>query len=145
MNMKRIMKKAHKIAKELVGDYAARMSFALKAAWAEFKNRNATVVKSVKYYAYKNCGYGCFETVKNSYNASTKTIDVIVPADEKKMFSVMIEKNFNYDCGIRLYDEIIRAVETTTTISAAISKVRMIGVNNQFDIPRIFKMLGYAE
>lgn len=35
--MKQIMKRAHEIAKELEGDYMARMSIALRMAWAEFR------------------------------------------------------------------------------------------------------------
>ena len=35
--MKQIMKRAHEIAKELEGDYMARMSIALRTAWAEAK------------------------------------------------------------------------------------------------------------
>lgn len=35
--LKQIMKRAHEIAKKLVGDYAARLKYALKKAWAEYK------------------------------------------------------------------------------------------------------------
>ena len=144
MNMKRIMKKAHKIAKELIGDYAARMSAALKMAWAEFKNRDAETVKTVRYYDYKNSGYGCFKTVQNSYNASKKTIDIIVPADEKKMLVKMIEYKFHGLDGAIIYDEIKQAVSTCETIEEARIKVTLLGINCHYDIPDIFKMLGYV-
>ena len=35
--MKKIMKRAHEIAKTMAGDYLARMSYALRQAWAEAK------------------------------------------------------------------------------------------------------------
>ena len=36
-NVKEIMKKAHTMAKTMVGDYVARLSFALRAVWKEIK------------------------------------------------------------------------------------------------------------
>lgn len=38
MNKSNLMSKAHSIAKTLIGDYAARLSLALKMVWAEIKN-----------------------------------------------------------------------------------------------------------
>ena len=49
-NVKDIMKRAHEIAKALVGDYAAKMSMAMKQAWAEAKKATAKTGKTVEEY-----------------------------------------------------------------------------------------------
>ncbi len=46
--LREIMVKAHKIAKKLKGDYQARLSYALKVAWAEYRGgKNVALVKLV--------------------------------------------------------------------------------------------------
>ena len=47
INRKEIMKRAHEIAKTLVGDWYARLALALRQAWKEAK----TVVETVKIFA----------------------------------------------------------------------------------------------
>ncbi len=42
--MKKIMKRAHEIAKTLEGDYRAKMSLALKLAWKESKTTKKVVI-----------------------------------------------------------------------------------------------------
>lgn len=46
--MKKIMKRAHEIAKTMTGDYMARMSYALRQAWAESKTTANTVEDIVR-------------------------------------------------------------------------------------------------
>lgn len=148
MNMKEIMRKAHRIAKKMEGDYVARMSYALKEAWDFYKrraSRNATVIKTVKYCDYKNNCYEAFETVKNSYNSANKTIDIIVPADEDKMNEKRVSYAVGDLYGASLYNDIKCAVKTSETISEAITKVMLKGANTQFNVKGIFKMLGYVK
>lgn len=38
VNLKKVMKKAHKLAKKMVGDYAARLALALRQVWKEVRN-----------------------------------------------------------------------------------------------------------
>lgn len=47
MNKSNLMSKAHKIAKELVGDYSVRLSIALKMVWAEIKKGVKKMVELV--------------------------------------------------------------------------------------------------
>ena len=43
--MKKIMKRAHELAKEMEGDYRARMSLALRQAWREEKEESKEMKK----------------------------------------------------------------------------------------------------
>lgn len=45
--MKEVMVRAHEIAKELVGDYIARLKIALAIAWKEFKKKSTKTIRQL--------------------------------------------------------------------------------------------------
>ena len=46
--LRKVMKRAHEIARKLVGDYIARLKMALKIAWAEIKTKGVRVMEGFK-------------------------------------------------------------------------------------------------
>ncbi len=77
-NLSNIMKEAHKIAKTLTGDYTARLSYALKAAWA--KTKEIVIEKGNEYYK------------KAQELANTITYLANTERNNNTMFSINLEK-----------------------------------------------------
>lgn len=46
--LRKVMKRAHEIARKMVGDYIARLKMALKIAWAEIKTKGVKVMEGFK-------------------------------------------------------------------------------------------------
>ena len=143
--MKNIMKRAWKIYRELKGDRIAKLSQALRMAWAERKNKNAEKVINVHYSVYKN-QYSNFETVKGSYNAATKTIEVIVPADEKKC-KIKQLGNVIGNSASRILFEIETAMEkANNNVDKAITIFQMnVCGYKRSDVTYFFKRLGLVK
>lgn len=57
MNKKQIMVNAHRKARQMEGDYRARMSLALKAVYAELKKANTYEVKEIRVNEWAKGGY----------------------------------------------------------------------------------------
>ena len=72
INRSQIMKRAHEIAKTLVGDYYARLALALRQAWKEVKNIVTEVIETA---AKVKCGLtgisvsNCYE-IKDTLKSS---------------------------------------------------------------------------
>ena len=45
--LRKIMKRGHEIARKLEGDYRARLSYGLKVAWAEYKNKEGSKMTDI--------------------------------------------------------------------------------------------------
>lgn len=57
VNMKEVMQKAHNLAKKFEGDYAARLSLALKIVWSLVKKGISYVIKSKKVNKWSKEGH----------------------------------------------------------------------------------------
>lgn len=69
-NVKEIMRKAHKLAKELIGDYVARLSYALRQVWAEVKEMAEEITPFVDGEAEEVNGYYYHNAVTNPFTKS---------------------------------------------------------------------------
>ena len=69
-----IMKRAHQIAKTLVGDWYARLALALRQAWREVKEMTEQVKETVKQLVIGNDYYGIFAGQNTDSKGSKKMI-----------------------------------------------------------------------
>ncbi|WP_026678763.1 hypothetical protein [Fictibacillus gelatini] len=83
--MKKIMEEAHKLAKQMEGDYAARLKLALKTVWAAVKNEVAiTAVSQVKKNEWKKYGkHRVYADARIQFIIYKKEIDLFSFADTK--------------------------------------------------------------
>lgn len=85
--MKRnIMKRAHELAKKMIGDYKARMSLALRQAWREAKK----VVEGIEKYVGKRIK---FETRGKKAEGTVKEIVEMVGGKGLKIVEITVENN----------------------------------------------------
>jgi transposase len=110
--MKNIMERAHKLAKQMEGDYAARLALALRQAWKEAKtiklndvremmtvakNENWTARewsgygKQRVYFNFKGRGEGVVE-IKNNKVASVKIDHSVL----QKAFNKIVGKEYKF-------------------------------------------------
>lgn len=146
--MKNVMRRAWEIYRRLTGDRLAKLSMALKRAWAEKKKKNAEnaeKVITVHYSVYKN-QYSNFETVKNSYNKVTKTIDIIVPVNEEKCKIKQLESAVGSRAGGIVWGIKDAMKKTNNNVEKAMIRFELdnCGYTNE-DICFFFKRLGLVK
>lgn len=84
--LREIMKRGHQLAKEMEGDYLARMALGLKVAWAEYKNK-----EDEKVFFYKT-NYGSPEAAKVKAAGAKWNRDWKVWESEKEIAGVQEAK-----------------------------------------------------
>ena len=60
INLSQIMKRAHEIAKKMVGDWYARLALALRQAWKEAKTMTGKIIDTAKSLVIGKDYYGIF-------------------------------------------------------------------------------------
>lgn len=136
--MKNVMKRAWEIYRTLSGQHVAKLVMALRMAWKEVKSMSKTIVEQLKafmvsknvtdiceiessicgklikrisYREYKNGG---FKEIKGTYDATTKTIEVMVPV------SVSVRgKNREITCELNEVPSIVESILDPITYSVS--------------------------
>jgi hypothetical protein len=99
--LREIMKKAHQIAKNLIGDYQARLSYGLKVAWAEYKEgnkmdaRGKALQEAVKKLAEQKIDTGIFiplgKTIWNINSSWRTELNITVEKETEKALQLKVE------------------------------------------------------
>ncbi|MED0737839.1 hypothetical protein [Aneurinibacillus thermoaerophilus] len=121
VNLKKVMKKAHELAKKMVGDYAARLALALRQAWKEVRNVVLPEMKgSQKQIAWA-------EDIRSRViPVVEKAINYFYEAVETKEFYQSRSEEFR----MRRKEEGTKALETLKAIDSAKEWIDRFGYKN---------------
>ena len=98
---------------------------------------------TVHYGVYKK-QYCNFETVKGSYNPSTKTIDVIVPANEKECKIQQLGGGHNASLWLWKAEQAMKKADGDVKQALIFFRLDMPGGSTDF-CESIFEKLGYIK
>jgi CO dehydrogenase/acetyl-CoA synthase gamma subunit (corrinoid Fe-S protein) len=84
VNVRKVMKRAVELAKQMIGDWAARMALALRQAWKEVKTVVANEVGAIQLGADETALKIGRNNVTFEYKNKTFTLDVEVKVQQKK-------------------------------------------------------------